>query len=41
VWDGTSVDGSYSGTAPAATYYYVLDLDNGKEPITGYIYLNR
>jgi gliding motility-associated-like protein len=41
VWDGTAADGTYSGTAPAGTYYYVLDLDNGKEPLTGYIYLNR
>lgn len=41
VWDGTSADGTYAGTAPAATYYYVLDLGNGKEPLTGYIYLNR
>jgi gliding motility-associated-like protein len=40
-WDGTSADGSYSGTAPAGTYYYVLDLGNGKEPLTGYVYINR
>lgn len=41
VWDGMSNDGSYSGIAPAGTYYYVLDLDTGNTPLTGYIYLNR
>ena len=41
VWDGTSSDGAYAGTAPAGTYYYVLDLGNGKTPLTGYVYLNR
>lgn len=37
VWDGTS---SY-GTAPAGTYFYVLELGAGREAITGFIYLNR
>lgn len=41
VWDGSSNDGSFSGNAPTATYYYVLDLGNGTEALTGYIYLNR
>ena len=41
VWDGTSPDGLYSGLAPAGTYFYVLELGNGREALTGYIYLNR
>lgn len=41
VWDGTSPDAMPAGPAPAGTYYYVLDLDNGGDVITGYVYLNR
>lgn len=41
VWDGTSVDGTYAGTAPSGTYFFVLDLGNGAEPLSGYVYLNR
>jgi hypothetical protein len=26
---------------PESTYYYILDLGNGDEPYTGYIYLKR
>jgi gliding motility-associated-like protein len=37
VWDG----GTEQGVAPAGTYFYVLDLGNGKEALTGFIYLNR
>jgi gliding motility-associated-like protein len=41
VWDGTSPGGLYSGKAPSGTYYYILDLGNGKPALTGFIHLNR
>lgn len=37
VWDGSTSN----GTAPAGTYFYVLELGDGSEAITGFIYLNR
>ena len=37
VWDGSTAQGE----APAGTYFYVLDLGNGKDALTGFIYLNR
>ncbi|HRD54058.1 MAG TPA: gliding motility-associated C-terminal domain-containing protein, partial [Flavobacteriales bacterium] len=37
VWDGSTDQGE----APAGTYFYVLDLGNGKDALTGFIYLNR
>ena len=41
-WDGTSQFGSAFGEGlPESTYYYVLDLGNGTDPYTGYIYLRR
>lgn len=36
-WDGSMYN--KSANAPAGTYYYFIDLKNGKEPIKGYIEL--
>ena len=41
VWDGTSPSAALAGPAPAGTYFYILDLGNGAEALTGYVYLNR
>jgi gliding motility-associated-like protein len=41
VWDGSSPDALISGNAATGTYFYVLDLGNGAEPITGFIQLVR
>jgi gliding motility-associated-like protein len=41
-WDAIS-SGSLntgSGKVPAGTYYYVLDLGDGSEPLSGYIYIS-
>jgi len=41
-WDGKPSDGGNSGEVlPVGTYYYVLDLGDGSEPRSGYVYLNR
>ncbi len=42
-WDGysTSKRTFGSGKLPAGTYYYILYLQNGQEPLNGYIFLNR
>lgn len=41
-WDGRSEFGSAFGEQlPESTYYYILDLGNGAEPFTGFIYLRR
>ena len=37
-WDGTLLDSGES--LPDATYYYLLQLDNGKIE-SGYVYINR
>ncbi|MBL7939988.1 MAG: gliding motility-associated C-terminal domain-containing protein [Flavobacteriales bacterium] len=41
VWDGTSPDAAIAGNAPTGTYFYVLELGNSSEPITGFIQLIR
>ncbi len=41
-WDGRSEgDMNWGEELPESTYYYVLDLGNGDDMITGYIYLKR
>ncbi len=41
-WDGTNQFGSAFGEQlPESTYYYILDLGDGSEAYTGYIYLRR
>ncbi|MBP7514503.1 MAG: gliding motility-associated C-terminal domain-containing protein, partial [Flavobacteriales bacterium] len=41
-WDGRSEASlNWGEELPEGTYYYILDLGNGDEPYTGYIYLKR
>ena len=41
-WDGRSEGNmNWGDQLPEGTYYYVLDLGNGDEALTGYIYLRR
>jgi gliding motility-associated-like protein len=41
-WDGRSEgDMNWGEELPESTYYYILDLGNGDEPFSGYIYLKR
>ena len=41
-WDGTSQFGGFLGEKlPESTYYYVLDLGDGSDVYTGYIFLRR
>lgn len=42
-WDGMPNKGTFIGSGPlsADTYYYVLDLNNGRDPQTGFIVIKR
>ncbi|MFN7045019.1 MAG: gliding motility-associated C-terminal domain-containing protein [Flavobacterium sp.] len=42
-WDGYVEEGVGSTQAPAGTYFYILHLNDPvyKEPLTGYLYINR
>ena len=42
-WNGYVEEGVGSTIAPAGTYFYILNLNdpNYKEPLTGYLYINR
>ena len=42
-WNGTAGEGTLplGEELPTGTYYFILDLGNGTDPLTGYIYLNR
>lgn len=40
-WDGISTEGSSNKLLPAGPYFYVIDLnEEGKKPVTGWIYIN-
>ena len=39
-WDGHATNTIFgSGVLPAGTYFYILELGNGRDPITGYVYI--
>ncbi|MEO8069330.1 MAG: gliding motility-associated C-terminal domain-containing protein [Flavobacteriales bacterium] len=41
-WDGRSENSlNWGEELPESTYYYILDLGDGSDPYTGYIYLKR
>ncbi|MDX8337957.1 gliding motility-associated C-terminal domain-containing protein [Draconibacterium sp. IB214405] len=40
-WDGKSNQGGGNNDLPTGTYFYVLDLGNGEQPIAGSVYIDR
>ncbi|MEL4308908.1 PKD domain-containing protein [Joostella sp. CR20] len=40
-WDGTTDGKSTDKVLPIGTYYYILDLKDGSEPISGWLYINK
>ncbi len=40
-WDGKSNVGGGNSDLPTGTYFYVLDLGNGENPIAGSVYIDR
>lgn len=40
-WDGKSNQGGIDRELPSGTYFYVLDLGNGEQPIAGSVYIDK
>lgn len=40
-WDGKSNQGGIDRELPNGTYFYVLDLGNGEQPIAGSVYIDK
>ena len=44
-WNGQTNEGiivdQQDGNLPTGTYFYVLELEPGRKPITGYVYLSK
>jgi hypothetical protein len=44
-WGGVATEGTIplgeGNVLPEGTYFYMLDLGNGEDPFTGYVYLRK
>jgi gliding motility-associated-like protein len=40
-WDGKWSNNGNNNDVPTGTYYYILDLGNGEQPIAGSVYIDR
>ena len=42
-WDGTNQMQLYfgDGRLPEGTYFYIFDLGNGSNPLTGFVFIKR